>query len=642
MRKINKPELTPLFAAIAVIVILCLINVVGNCQTLGLNGNGFFENRTQQSDDWIAQAVKGEEWALRIPGGAIAKFADPFNVQKGWGLSYEGIDSILDMYASSEEEDITDAYTKWRQKADAQPNYSYLDDVVDLVKQFPKLKIIYCANVFIDENAAVYPIDYLISKGVNVVAVELGNETYSQFDYDFNRYWDRSEPLAELLRFKGIPVYHPVPALGLRNSNKHQGWVDELNKVIDARDGVCFHPYYDQREFPALQQPVDTAAAYGQIAEWDFNEQFQSMKLAFKNTKKFIVTESNTQPSKLIGDTPLNSFFVSRLFEAGRQEFEYFCLHNGVAPDKYGIIYGANGKPQKRNTSYYSFAAEFDGNVGGGSADTIIENCRDTTFQSGYTYTTIPIQRDTIVCIKRFLRKKICFRFTYIVGYDTIKTPVYEVEYICDTTIIIDGNPTDTLPTDTIPQDTIGIQPLDADTLIFHNEIELRDWLRFYGKADYDVHAPLFGEYPCSPLPDLRTYPQPSNDDYMHPERRTGLPYGVIFDHDVRKKYSTILVPSLNDSRADFCNVVLWLTNPTNGQVLELHDIFLWWDERGENLLNINKIAAQVWGFRSGVVSFGIDIIHIPTGYDYTFLEGHPGHETMELRFEGIENILPK
>ena len=35
----------------------------------------------------------GQDWVLRVPGGAIAKFADP-TVSRGWGLTYDGIDSI--------------------------------------------------------------------------------------------------------------------------------------------------------------------------------------------------------------------------------------------------------------------------------------------------------------------------------------------------------------------------------------------------------------------------------------------------------------------------------------------------------------------------------------------------------------------
>lgn len=153
---------------------------------IGVNGAGFFENRTEQSNQWYHELFDGQDWVLRVPGGAIAKFADP-TVSRGWGLTYDGIDSIQPAYGNPEEEAQENALQKWRRKADAQPDISYLPELVAFCQEFG-CKVIWVANIFIPTNKAVYPVQYLLDNGVEVVAVELGNETYSQVDHDFGQF----------------------------------------------------------------------------------------------------------------------------------------------------------------------------------------------------------------------------------------------------------------------------------------------------------------------------------------------------------------------------------------------------------------------------------------------------------------------
>lgn len=352
----KKPRNRNPWPAIRVILFFALIvALMRQCagQVLGINGAGFFENRTEQSDIWLREAVGEKTFALRVPGGAIAKFADPDPDVKGWGLNYAGIDSIQIKYGSPEEEDQAGALEKWHRKADAQPQINYLAELVQMQKDFPNMQVIYTANVFIPASRTLAAIDYLLANGVHIVGVELGNETYSQVNYDFILYWNLTMDLRNGVHARRMKVYHPVPATtGTRNAGSHERWVASLVAVIDT-DGVVFHPYYDEREFPHLAQPVDTSLAYAEIAAFDFDAQFTSMLANFPHTKDFIITECNTQPSGLIGDTPLNAFFVSRLLAAAQKFFQYVCLHSGVAPDKYGIIYGT--KTQVRNTSYYAF-----------------------------------------------------------------------------------------------------------------------------------------------------------------------------------------------------------------------------------------------------------------------------------------------
>ncbi|MFN0276743.1 MAG: hypothetical protein ACKVPJ_13435 [Chitinophagales bacterium] len=589
-----------------ILLFLLLSPFLSYSQFIGFNGAGFFENQTAQSDAWLQDAVGNEAFTLRVPGGAIVKFADPL-AAGGWGITHASIDSILEKYGSDEEEELSGANEKWKRKADEQPATSYLNNVIAMQKKYPHMRVIYCCNVFISPEAALYPVDYLLSNGVNVVGVELGNETYSQFNHIFDDYRKRTEPLAELLRFKGITVYHPVPATGVRTSKKHEAWIAALKAVIDVRDGVVFHPYYDAREFPALKQPVDTAAAFSQIQNWDFDDQFKKMKAQFPNIKKFIVTECNSQPSALIGNTELNAFLVSRLFEAGKNNFSDFCLHSGVAPDKYGMIYGTERKTgQKRNTSYFSFLQQL--NAVPSETDTIIENCRDTSYVSYYSPVITQVNNYDTVCIKRFLRKKMCFVYVADVSYDTIYKPIYETKQICDTTIFI---PSDTIPdepTDTIPGNT-GTCP-----------------------ATYN----LDNEY-CN---------SGRNDDYLHDERFLN-PDGslkcedpvVEFDHQIYPKFEKTVIPDLAAQTGitiDVDNINFYITNPNTGEVAVFVDIFNWCKNGKRYIFNTNKELAAIWpefkGQRS--VVFPVEMIDMETGISVSIL--FRDHKTMTLTMTGL------
>ena len=289
------------FITVIIVIILLMCANILTAQNIGINGQGYLENRTEQSDLWIKEAVGDKVWTIRFPGGAATKYVDPLN-GNGWGITYELVDSITARYGSDEEEATADAVTKWRRKADAQPDYSYLDDIVQMQQEFPNLRVIWSANYLIPAERAFYPIEYLINNGVNVVCVEIGNESYSQMNYDFDAYWQRTRGIVDLCKALLIPVAYPIPATGLRGSKSHDEWISSLNAVING-DGVVSHPYYDGREFPALKAPIDTVLAFEQIAAWDFNGQFQQIKSEVPNAGFFIATESNSQPANLIGDT---------------------------------------------------------------------------------------------------------------------------------------------------------------------------------------------------------------------------------------------------------------------------------------------------------------------------------------------------
>lgn len=43
-----------------------------------------------------------------------------------------------------------------------------------------------------------------------------------------------------------------------------------------------------------------------------------------------------------------------------------------------------------------------------------------------------------------------------------------------------------------------------------------------------------------------------------------------------------------------------------------------------------------LWSYNDAVVKFGIEIVHVPTGVDYTFKEYYPAHKELDLTLSDI------
>ncbi|MFN3939417.1 MAG: hypothetical protein ACK4IY_02445, partial [Chitinophagales bacterium] len=65
------------------ILIVCVWTHVAFGQNLGFNGAGFFENANEDVLQWISEW--NQPFTIRVPGGSISKFHDPYNNCCGWG-----------------------------------------------------------------------------------------------------------------------------------------------------------------------------------------------------------------------------------------------------------------------------------------------------------------------------------------------------------------------------------------------------------------------------------------------------------------------------------------------------------------------------------------------------------------------------
>ena len=86
------------------------------------------------------------------------------------------------------------------------------------------MQVVWVANMFVPADVALYPVEYLVGHGVNVIYVEMGNETYSQLNHNFVDYQRRVDAIRPLVLAMGIPVSHPAAPGGSRSRPDHKGW----------------------------------------------------------------------------------------------------------------------------------------------------------------------------------------------------------------------------------------------------------------------------------------------------------------------------------------------------------------------------------------------------------------------------------
>lgn len=579
-----------------VVFIVCMATMSAKGQTYGVNAAGFFENINETSAQYLDEAVGQHPWVLRVPGGAIAKMADP-RVKNGWGLTHEAVDSIISMYGSDDEESLSGALNKWHRKTNEQPqgpDQSYLDDVVNMAATYPNMQVVWVANMFVPADVALYPVEYLVGHGVNVIYVEMGNETYSQLNHNFVDYQRRVDAIRPLVLAMGIPVSHPAAPGGSRSRPDHKGWNASLQMTYPT-DPKTLHYYRDGRELPEFKEPIEHDAALAAAQAYNFHNDLAGLVDDFPGTSAFLMTEANTQPAKLLGGTDINAVFMGRLFDAAAEFFDVICIHNGIASDIYGIIYG---QPPVKNTTWQPWADHVQGNPSPdnnttGPCDTVIT-------EAVYITQWVVVNPIPDACsnfwFKIFHRKK-CNSIQVPVPVQVLVTPA-------DTTINCDDEPSVT------------------------------------GCLNDSGTNP--GLIQC------RTG---QNDDYLHPERYIDEngncicdECGVEWDHRINTKFWDRIVPSVYDQTGVQVNredpIDAYVTLLETGEVLYRPDIFHWCDPiTGKpTVFSMNQEVWNEWHDfleDKSTWTFGIKLIHRPTGLNIA--EYWEDHDTVTLRLEGLQ-----
>jgi hypothetical protein len=325
-------------------------------QHIGFNGAGFFENYNSQTVQWLHQ-WEGP-FTIRVPGGAISKFHDPYNVRSGWGMSEASVRHWFEQDGFDEDGQGLD---KWLRKTAEQPDHSYLDDLIALQKEFPKMQVLYVLNVLNSTpEANMQAIRYLMQNGVHISGVEAGNEIYGKYG-SFSEYIQDFEPIFEKLdkEFPGIKKGLVAGA----NLDRQQlvRWNNDLAAYTGDYDAVIIHYYYTARELGESYKMLDAKVKYVPGTYYDMLDKAFTSALASMNSqdligkgldyaerqfpgKKIWITEWNTKPSDKLNNTLLNAAWQFSELQRHRNRVEYFLVHNGVSPDKYGLISRSNNK----------------------------------------------------------------------------------------------------------------------------------------------------------------------------------------------------------------------------------------------------------------------------------------------------------
>jgi len=349
-------------------------------QNLGFNGAGFFENY----DADVAKYLKelDQPFTLRVPGGAISKFHDPYNVKEGWGLTEKNVTHWFETTGFDED---GNGLEKWLRKTEEQPGHSYLDDLIALQKEFPQMHVLWVLNVLNSTTQAnLEAIRYLVNNGVHITGVEAGNEVYGKYA-SFMEYVHDFEPIFTAIR-KEFPDIKLGLVAGANLSRKELAkWNADMAQYKGAFDAVIPHYYLTARELGAAYDMIplrsaydpkkeskDLRRAYEKAAELLAEDKMMEEGCAYLKElfpgKEIWITEWNTKPSEMLSNTIVNGAWQFEKLVEVRKMTTYLLIHNGVGPDKYCAISKSSkydvepeGKMMKR-MSY--FALQLAGEAG--------------------------------------------------------------------------------------------------------------------------------------------------------------------------------------------------------------------------------------------------------------------------------------
>ena len=319
----------------------------------GFNGENWFAAQDEQTKQWLLDFIPvGESLTLR------------FREDKD-GFNPEDIDKLIELH-------------------------QYFEDN----NRF--LSVIFCANIKdTDPNVHYERIIQVINAGVNVMAVEFGNEVYSgqQADFNFETYRTWFEPLKTLI--EGMYPFMPMlvflaprakdsGVMGGRND--HKTFNDAAIAYINARENVypTIHIYMNGNECPVLGTPLEkvvydpsvdlptvnsfynellAAAVLNRKLLWDNTLNYMQDKMP---TKRIYITEwgfdnyGDIKNTMATGDFAWNTW----LDYGSDTRIEVMLQHNGVSlagPGMISPVHKSNDTPNpdgknKRRIDYWIFA----------------------------------------------------------------------------------------------------------------------------------------------------------------------------------------------------------------------------------------------------------------------------------------------
>jgi hypothetical protein len=323
----------------------------------GFNGAGFWENETPETIQWVKEL--GTDLVVRFGGGSISRFYEPMSYSTGYGMTSESVARYFDKYGSTQqkdEDDGTEGAADWLRKVSEQPEYSYLDKIIQWQIDNPTNKIIWVSNILNSSiSEQVNTIKYLVNNGVKIAAIEVGNEVYGKYLFDPALYLSTYEQL----RTETLKIF-PEAKFSLISGNfsgrkEHTNWNNKLNLYDKTKyDFITIHFYITEDKAPLSYSTlpsksytvdytsVDTTLQVpfehfiNEVINTDYlQEEVDNAVLLYG--KPIILSEFNSKPSYNFGNTIANAMWIYKQL-IKLENVEYLLVHNGVSPDRYGII----------------------------------------------------------------------------------------------------------------------------------------------------------------------------------------------------------------------------------------------------------------------------------------------------------------
>lgn len=300
----------------------------------GFNGENWFDAQDNASRDWVIESIpEGESFVLR------------FRADKP-DFKETDVDKLLQLEA---------AFSSANRE----------------------LKVVYCINVKDNAAVQVQRLSYLINAGIDVIAVEYGNETYSkeQANFDFELYKSWFEPVKTLLEaeFPDMPQLiflapRPLESGVLGGRRDHSSFNEAAIQYINT-DFNCLptiHIYFNERECPVRNTEIAKRVYSESVVDTELNTYYQTLfeqadsnyEGLWYNTLNYLI---NRMPEKAIyitewgfdnyGDIK-NTFATAAIAwkiwndisSKYKLDIAVLCQHNGLSKASPGMIFPAHAE----------------------------------------------------------------------------------------------------------------------------------------------------------------------------------------------------------------------------------------------------------------------------------------------------------
>lgn len=335
---------------------------------------------------------------VRWPGGGTLKFKHLARTNaKGYGYDINEITAYINGGGGTAK-DLED----WQRTYDQEQllDYRYIDRFVEYYHSLNNPPdVVFGMNVTLgvlsEEMAA---LDYLADHGVAVVAVEMGNETYQQFN-TFDEYYAKAEPFLQAVKAKYPSIVRTMVIAPNPDRNSHKKWNDAFKAKLAENDliqGGVPHFYPD-----LSKECTDLYAAYNSTPKPNFEIDFETKDVivgpiadkclddlnhiitdaavavglkinSFESLKAYLdsqfpglplyMTEWNYLPVEGMANTVAEAVYVFKAIKKIQENpnIKIATTHQFVAPAGHGMVTPQNSsdsivKELHRRAKYYAF-----------------------------------------------------------------------------------------------------------------------------------------------------------------------------------------------------------------------------------------------------------------------------------------------